>query len=46
MAFLFIPRLKEVRNVDKITYPRLLFDILTTSTTSLVYGIATFKKKR
>ena len=47
VAFVFIPRLKEVRRVDRITYPKLLMDLVTTMTTrGLIYEILMFNKKK
>lgn len=45
VAFVFIPKLKEVRTVDKITYTKLFLKMITTMPTAgLVHHIITFKK--
>jgi len=46
-SFIFIPKLKEVREVDKISYKDLFFQVVTTMTTSgLIYDIIYFRKKK
>jgi len=47
VSFIFIPKLKEVRNVEKITYPRLFFSVINTmSSRGLIYSMLFFKKKK
>jgi len=44
--FMFISRLREIRAVDHITYPKLLFHIVTTMTTrGLIYEAIMLRKK-
>ena len=46
-SFIFVPRIKEARNVDTITYPRLFMYVVTTMTTrGLVYEAASFLKNK
>ncbi len=46
-SIVFIPKLREVRNVDKITYPRLLMNIIANTTTrGLIYDLIMIGKKR
>lgn len=45
VAFVLIPKLKEVRQVDGIPYPRLFLKIVTTMPTKgLIYHLVTFKR--
>lgn len=45
IALIFIPKLKEVRQVDGIPYPRLFLKIISAMTTSgLVHHLITFRK--
>ncbi len=45
-SFVFIPRLREVRQVEHIPYSDLLFKVISTMpTTGLVFGLIPFKKK-
>ena len=47
VAFYFTPKLKEVRQVERISYHQLLFRVLTTTAAAgLVYDWITFKKQR
>jgi len=46
-SFIFISKLKEVRQVDRISYPRLLFHIVSSMTTrGLIYDIIFIRKRR
>src|SRR3989344_1410109 len=46
-SFIFIPRLKEIREVDRISYRKLLFDIVSTMTTQgFLYDIVRPKKRK
>ena len=46
-SIVFIPKIKEVRSVDRITYPRLLMNIVTDTTTrGLIYDLIMIRKKR
>ena len=45
-SFIFIPRLREVRQVEHIPYPKLLFHIATTMPTmGLIHNLITIRKK-
>ena len=46
-SFIFIPKLKEVREVDKISYKDLFFQVVTTMTTDgIIYELISFRKKK
>lgn len=46
ISIIFIPKLKEVRGIERIPYHKLFFNIISTMPTmGLVYNLITFKKK-